>query len=274
MRARGVMLMVAAAMSLAAVASPSVAVEPSMPPPAALPASGFAPGLEAVGIGDIQRQLKLHGYDPGDATGAMNQATYGAIIAYERDYGLAPDGIAGPLVQNALHFMPRPAPAAPTPPAVVEPAAMQVPPPQAPSAALPAVLDKPLAPKPPTAAPLDPPPRPAPRVPVAAGPIGADATPPQAAPAPAPSLAMAPNVDAGPSPVDADVLAAQTNLRKLGFYDGDIDGVLNWRTVEALVKFDASGKGPGTVIADPNRPADSLLARLKAAAAAGEQPIP
>ena len=75
--------------------------------PTAPAPSGFAPALEFVGIRDIQLLLAARGYDPGPATGAMTETTYRAIIAYQQDYGLAQDGVAGPIVQNALHFMPQ-----------------------------------------------------------------------------------------------------------------------------------------------------------------------
>jgi peptidoglycan hydrolase-like protein with peptidoglycan-binding domain len=74
-------------------------------PPVADP--GFAPALEMISVRDIQFQLLARGYDPGAATGAMSDATVRAIVAFQRDYGLAPDGIAGPVLQNWLHFLPR-----------------------------------------------------------------------------------------------------------------------------------------------------------------------
>ncbi|MGH7089768.1 MAG: peptidoglycan-binding domain-containing protein, partial [Stellaceae bacterium] len=75
-------------------------------------ATGFAPGLEMISVHDVQEQLIARGYYPGPADGVANEATIRAILAFERDYGLPTDGIAGPVVQNMLHFLPmRPKPA-------------------------------------------------------------------------------------------------------------------------------------------------------------------
>ena len=138
MARRSAALVLLAGTALAVSAAQALAREEAPPPQ-----SGFAPALELIGIRDIQLQLKSHGYDAGPATGAMNEATYRAILAYERDYGLPQDGVAGPMVENALHFMPRrpmPQYAALTPPTVMPPAA-PVPPvilPPVPHAAVPA----------------------------------------------------------------------------------------------------------------------------------------
>jgi peptidoglycan hydrolase-like protein with peptidoglycan-binding domain len=422
------------------------------------PRSAFAPALEIIGIRDIQTLLRSHGYDPGPATGAVNDATTRAIIAYQRDYGLPPDGVAGPLVQNALHFLrrrveerrmeerrflerrflqgrlpppaadghlvfappeaasgmaevppmlaaPEPvtppaaapleatlsppapdnaaaapdaaapleappppsasanagapeaaapldatlpplaldsAPAAPEaaapeavppaadaaeaapaesaandmtaeppapiipapPPAVAEEApplqalppgdvvamAVPPPPPAPPDEAVTAVVPPPLAPPPPAPAapaveqqaalaapapgtvpmgvlgPLDPKPIPSPRTAVASGPIP-DRKSHGAVPV-APPTPAAVAGDAALAPGDAAVREAQTYLKELGFYGGAADGVLNWPTVDALVKFDASGAGPHEVIADAGHLDSVWLARLKTAAAA------
>lgn len=80
----------------------------------------------------------------------------------------------------------------------------------------------------------------------------------------------APDVAAAPG--DASVREAQEYLTRLGYYDGDIDGVMSWRTVQALVKFDASGEGPKSVIADGGRLDAVWLARLKTVAAAKTAP--
>ena len=78
--------------------------------------------------------------------------------------------------------------------------------------------------------------------------------------------------DVAVAPGDASVREAQEYLKRLGYYDGDIDGVMSWRTVQALVKFDASGEGPKSVIAEDGRLDSVWLARLKTAAAAKEAP--
>jgi hypothetical protein len=440
--------------------------------------TGFAPALELISVHDIQLQLLARGYDPGPATGIVTAATERAIRAFERDYGLPQDGIAGPVLQNWLHFLPRrprpapsPAMAMPNPPsppayAAAPPvppmptpapsyaAAIPVPLPDSPAAMAPAPGTPPEAPAPPgapdpapsvgsdaagtvapdAAASASPPPTPAGvaedvgatasasaaadaanAIPTAtpnaaesaSTPLGAPAipdsppslpsteatvappqpnpppttkdasaaaaTPPAAppaatasaaggpppdAPAPpeataaaapaanaagvastvamlAPILAPEPHenetnsakagtpippgklgpldpqpiaapriaVDEGPpgsqaKPIppapaaatvaaaspppppprdaplftgDAAVREAQLYLKQLGFYHGQLDGVMSWDTVEALVKFDASGAGPKSVIADPSHPDSTWLARLKMAAAAKDQ---
>jgi peptidoglycan hydrolase-like protein with peptidoglycan-binding domain len=350
------------------------------------PQSGFAPALEMIGIRDIQAQLAAHGYDAGPPTGAMSETTQRAILAYERDYGLPQDGMPGPLLQNALHFMPRRAapqlaaltpqgalpPVAPmapviAPPAMVPQASPRLPvaeapiaaPPPEPAAAAPAA-DAALAVAPDAAAapqaPVAPAEAAAPQTPVApaeaaAEPAEKDAAPALAAPAEAPTpsaeaassfaaaqaapaaapaeiavppdsataalaaaeappaaapaaLALAPAIlpaiaapaamaasaadplgaaipvavlgspDVAAAPGDASVREAQEYLKRLGYYEGDIDGVLSWRTVQALVKFDASGDGPKTVIAKEGELDQVWLARLKTAAATRTTPTP
>jgi peptidoglycan hydrolase-like protein with peptidoglycan-binding domain len=66
--------------------------------------SDFPGGLAATSIADIQQQLLIHGYDPGPADGDLNSRTCRAILAYQTDAGLQPDGIAGPQLQNQLRF--------------------------------------------------------------------------------------------------------------------------------------------------------------------------
>ncbi len=78
--------------------------------------------------------------------------------------------------------------------------------------------------------------------------------------------------DVAVAPGDASVREAQEYLKRLGYYDGDVDGVMSWRTVQALVKFDASGEGPKSVIAKDGELDSQWLARLKTAAAAKEAP--
>ncbi len=184
MARRGAVLMLVAGTALAVPAGRALAFD-EVPPP-----SGFAPSLEAIGISDIQRLLQVRGYDAGPATGAMNAATYHAILAYQRDYGLAQDGIAGPLVQNALHFMaPRARaqlvaltpptsmpPAPPLPPVILPPV-----PPPAPVFLPPAAAPVPQAAAPaPAAAPdasADAVPKASPSTPVETAPVTQDVAP-------------------------------------------------------------------------------------------------
>jgi peptidoglycan hydrolase-like protein with peptidoglycan-binding domain len=71
---------------------------PQDPPPQ------FAPTLAAGSIADIQRQLAAHGYRAGAPTGRVDAATRRAIMSYQKDAGLTPDGIASPALQNHLRF--------------------------------------------------------------------------------------------------------------------------------------------------------------------------
>jgi peptidoglycan hydrolase-like protein with peptidoglycan-binding domain len=64
----------------------------------------FPPSLAASSLADIQQLLLTHGYDPGPAEGDLNDRTCRAILAYQRDAGLQPDGIAGPKLQDQLRF--------------------------------------------------------------------------------------------------------------------------------------------------------------------------
>src|ERR1051325_8484362 len=64
----------------------------------------FPANLAATSLADIQQQLLIHGYDPGPAEGDLNGRTCRAIIAYQKDAGLQPDGIAGPMLQNQLRY--------------------------------------------------------------------------------------------------------------------------------------------------------------------------
>lgn len=56
------------------------------------------PGL----IADIQAQLQRHGYDPGPANGVLTAKTRQAILAYQRDTRLPPDGVASPRLAEDL----------------------------------------------------------------------------------------------------------------------------------------------------------------------------
>jgi len=64
----------------------------------------FPANLAATSLADIQQQLLTHGYDPGPAEGELNDRTCRAILAYQKDAGLQPDGIAGLKLQNQLRY--------------------------------------------------------------------------------------------------------------------------------------------------------------------------
>lgn len=50
----------------------------------------------------LQERLTAHGYDPGAADGIFGDRTLAALLAFQRDKGLAADGLAGPLTLGEL----------------------------------------------------------------------------------------------------------------------------------------------------------------------------
>ena len=69
--------------------------------------SGSAQALSKYGstgseVTKIQQRLQELGYDPGTADGIYGTRTKNAVIAFQRDYGLSDDGIAGPKTLEAL----------------------------------------------------------------------------------------------------------------------------------------------------------------------------
>lgn len=69
---------------------------------------GFATaGLSKIGsrseeVRSIQQALKNRGYDVGGVDGIFGTKTQNAVIRFQRDNGLTPDGIAGPKTLRAL----------------------------------------------------------------------------------------------------------------------------------------------------------------------------
>lgn len=53
-------------------------------------------------VRQIQTKLKEKGYDPGAVDGIFGEKTRKAVLAFQRDYGLTQDGIAGPNTLKAL----------------------------------------------------------------------------------------------------------------------------------------------------------------------------
>ena len=51
----------------------------------------------------LQYLLNEFGFDCGSADGIFGQWTYDAVRAYQKDHGLAVDGIAGKNTQNKLY---------------------------------------------------------------------------------------------------------------------------------------------------------------------------
>ena len=50
----------------------------------------------------VQTQLEALGYATGELDAAYGPATAGAVRSFQRDHGLRPDGIVGPLARAAL----------------------------------------------------------------------------------------------------------------------------------------------------------------------------
>lgn len=89
------------------------------------PASGSSASQPYAGGGDVsslQQQLTQLGYYTGSATGVFDEQTQTAVMNFQRDRGLAVDGIVGQATQAALYQAPAQSTAAPgTTPAIVTP---------------------------------------------------------------------------------------------------------------------------------------------------------
>lgn len=53
-------------------------------------------------VAAVQTRLKELGYNPGPSDGIFGSRTEAAVIQFQRDRGLTPDGIVGPITYNAL----------------------------------------------------------------------------------------------------------------------------------------------------------------------------
>jgi len=51
----------------------------------------------------LEQALAALGYDPGTADGLFDKRTRGAVVAFQRDRQLVPDGIVGPKTADALN---------------------------------------------------------------------------------------------------------------------------------------------------------------------------
>ena len=58
--------------------------------------AGDKPVGEAAALAKIQAALQKAGYDPGPADGKMGHKTRQALMAFQKDNGLKPDGVVGP----------------------------------------------------------------------------------------------------------------------------------------------------------------------------------
>jgi spore germination protein len=59
-------------------------------------------GSRGQDVADVQSRLRALGYNPGPVDGVFGQQTEQAVIQFQRDRGLTPDGIVGPITYNAL----------------------------------------------------------------------------------------------------------------------------------------------------------------------------
>ncbi len=89
--------------------APPPAPEPPRPAPAP---SAMTP--EAESVARIQEALKRAGYDPGPSDGKMGQKTKAALMSFQKDNGLKPDGVLGPQTLGKLKkYLGQPDPAVP-----------------------------------------------------------------------------------------------------------------------------------------------------------------
>jgi peptidoglycan hydrolase-like protein with peptidoglycan-binding domain len=69
-----------------------------------LPESGLlGPQSEGEEVETLEHALSALGYDPGSADGLFDQRTRRAVIAFQRDHKLEPDGIVGPMTAKAIN---------------------------------------------------------------------------------------------------------------------------------------------------------------------------
>ncbi len=66
-------------------------------------------GSRGTDVADVQERLRELGYLPGPVDGIFGRMTEEAVIKFQGDRGLTPDGIVGPITYNAL-FQPGPPP--------------------------------------------------------------------------------------------------------------------------------------------------------------------
>jgi peptidoglycan hydrolase-like protein with peptidoglycan-binding domain len=66
--------------------------------------SDFASPLAVQSIKDVQEQLAKKGYRPGKPDGQLGPRTCRAVLAFQKDAGMAADGRVDQKLQNELHF--------------------------------------------------------------------------------------------------------------------------------------------------------------------------
>lgn len=65
-------------------------------------ALSLSSGSSGETVRQLQQALKDKGYDPGEIDGIFGSRTKQAVLAFQKDNGLAADGIAGPKTLSAL----------------------------------------------------------------------------------------------------------------------------------------------------------------------------
>lgn len=63
----------------------------------------FKPGSQGTDVMEIQALLEKLGYNPGPVNGQFSQQTLYAVMLFQKNCGLPPDGIIGPSTYNALN---------------------------------------------------------------------------------------------------------------------------------------------------------------------------
>jgi peptidoglycan hydrolase-like protein with peptidoglycan-binding domain len=216
--------------------------------PSANQAPQPASSANADGVANLQNLLADRGFYKGPITGVLGARTKEAIIAAQKAYGLAADGVAGARTIAALESgSPRQQIALSNPVPAVTPTIRVIPAPQAAQTPQPAPQLQPqirvqpqavVTPQPTVSA------QPTPQVqvkpvetpkPQVQAPTPAAITPKPAAT----SVAVAtPQAQANPQATvsDAQVLELQNLLAKRGFYNGKIDGALTGETRNAIIR--------------------------------------
>jgi peptidoglycan hydrolase-like protein with peptidoglycan-binding domain len=70
--------------------------------PPAPPSDALRQGSEGPAVADLQRRLTELHFDPGPADGTFGVGTLYAVQGFQKLHGLAPDGVVGPQVREAL----------------------------------------------------------------------------------------------------------------------------------------------------------------------------
>jgi peptidoglycan hydrolase-like protein with peptidoglycan-binding domain len=210
--------------------------------PSANQAPQPASSANADGVANLQNLLTDRGFYKGPITGVLGARTKEAIIAAQKAYGLAADGVAGARTIAALESgSPRQQIALSNPVPAVTPTIRVIPAPQAAQTPQPTPQLQPqirvqpqavVTPQPTPQVQVKPVETPKPQV---QAPTPAAITPKPAAT----SVAVAtPQAQANPQATvsDAQVLELQNLLAKRGFYNGKIDGALTGETRNAIIR--------------------------------------